>query len=95
MHIWTREERKGGGILLYIRNEFTFVRSMNEECGTFCEILSGEVQSTNYNTTMFVIYRPPDTNKTKFIRELKSVLCRVPKKKNLVLLGDLNINILE
>lgn len=93
MYIWTREERRGGGILLYIKNEFTFVQ--DEVNVTNCEMLKGELQATNFNATLLVIYRPPDTNKTRYISEVISVMYSVPKNKNVIMLGDVNINILE
>lgn len=93
MYSWTRNNRRGGGILLYVRKEITFI--VKKVHSKYCEVLAGELQLKNYQTSLFVIYRPPDQSKANFITELQSILCSVSRRKNLILIGDININILE
>lgn len=93
MYAWTRHVRRGGGILIFVKSKYTFVtKKLPSE---YCEVLAGELKLSNYITDIFVVYRPPNTNKAAFITELNGLLHSVPRRNNLILIGDININILE
>lgn len=93
VYTWTREERRGGGILLYVKSDYMFTPKKSPVLHS--EILFGEVLINNYKVTLIIIYRPPDNNKTCYITELEALLQRVPKRENLIIIGDININILK
>ncbi|KAG7302273.1 hypothetical protein JYU34_013767 [Plutella xylostella] len=46
-------------------------------------------------TYLVAVYRPPKTNKLRFIEELRSLFHGLQQEKHLVLIGDTNINILD
>lgn len=93
MFAWTREGRRGGGIILYVKSEYRFVKT--ELCTLHCEAITGELQQPEWNLHIFVIYRPPHTSKTDFISELHNLVRSIPRRSNLLIIGDININIME
>ncbi|KAI5643064.1 reverse transcriptase (RNA-dependent DNA polymerase) domain-containing protein [Phthorimaea operculella] len=57
-----------------------------------CESITGTL--TIYNTKIFLcaLYRPPNTDKHKFITHLKRTITTQPPSANIVVIGDTNIN---
>lgn len=94
----TREHTaRGGGIMIYIDEKY----SINEKNIKRLDIGKSdgvEIQITknNQDFKLIAIYRKPDTNKEKFIQELKKIIKTDNKEnKNTILIGDINIDILK
>lgn len=89
----TREKQRGGGIVIYVKENITF-KTYNT-AGSYCELLHGCLQAGRYESDIIVCYRPPKTDKPLFIKAIEQVIRSVPKNKDLVMIGDYNIDILE
>lgn len=92
MYSQLRRYRKGGGIIMFVHSSLSFTRI--PAITSFYECITGEID-TNYGLKLCVcaVYRPPDLDKTFFIKELASVISSYPRKYNYILLGDININL--
>jgi exonuclease III len=88
-----RCERSGGGVAIYIKNDINFVdRSINEKGmleAIFIEIVTN---SNNPNILLSCIYRPPNAKPEIFDNIIDYIECLFSEGKEIVLLGDLNIN---
>lgn len=90
----TRKDKRGGGICVFIRNDYQF--SPTSITGVASEILTGLLESPTGNILYIVaLYRPPKTNKNKFIQDLDGLLSNIPNDQDIVVAGDVNINILN
>lgn len=92
-----RENRRGGGILMYVHEDHVFQREST--FFTSCESLAGIVQVRGVRLQLLAVYRPPTSVKAQskvpvFVRELASVVNSVPRDRDLVIIGDININTL-
>lgn len=88
-----RKNRRGGGLLIFVKNDITF-----EMCHTkfdYFENLCGLLtMPDNTNIYLLSIYRPPNLNKTKFVNELESFIIDNTYD-NIVIMGDMNLNLLD
>lgn len=86
---------KGSGIALYIKENFTYNR-MDPHCHCTENLESLFIRTTNTDTplTIGVVYRPPSGTKTNFLKEIDELLNVLPDK-NVIIMGDFNINLLE
>lgn len=76
------------GLVVYIKNN---LRTVREEPGTLdsnCLIIK-----IIPDTVVIAIYRPPSQNIDRFLESLDSNLRRLTSFKNIILVGDININI--
>lgn len=93
------EAKKGGGVCLYINNKYTYSIVDN---ATYCtpdlEVLSINVRIPNCRSvTVITSYRPPSGNATiavSLIRELLNQVTCPEKRQDILLMGDLNIDML-
>lgn len=68
-----RKRRKGGGIIIYIRNKYKLQRSNTNTL--HCESLIGKIKiSPNHVIHICALYRPPKKSKYLFTCELKKLL---------------------
>ncbi|KAJ8707817.1 hypothetical protein PYW07_011494 [Mythimna separata] len=89
-----RSSRKGGGIIMYVRNHIKFTL-IEHKTKTF-ENLTGYLKIDSHNNAIVsAIYRPPSTNKSVFVSELANHIAKFDLKQNLLLIGDTNINLKE
>ncbi|KAG7308626.1 hypothetical protein JYU34_005848 [Plutella xylostella] len=93
LHAVCRTGRKGGGVALYARKELGFAR--RGAVFTSCESLAGYVKVRDTSVLVLALYRPPNNKVPIFLRELKYVLQSIPCSENLIILGDMNIDLLE
>lgn len=92
MHTELRNTRKGGGIIIYVRNILHFTTS--KTATHHCESLIGKLTTVNKTTyTLCALYRPPHLSKNKFITELQKVLNSHVNSENFILMGDVNIDL--
>lgn len=96
-----RTDRLGGGVSLFIQNHLNFqlrpeLNSPDHNIETlFCEI-DKSISPFSKNIIIGVIYRPPNTDMTKFNAYLNIVLDLIAKEGKLCyILGDFNINLLN
>lgn len=88
-----RKSRKGGGIILYVNNKHKFQLIKNKSRHSEC-ILGKLTTQQNHNIHICAVYRPPKESKHLFIDELYSAINTDDvKKTDLILLGDINIDI--
>ena len=98
-----KRRKEGGGIGIYVRNDLKYIERSDLDCPEgyedffsykFIEIVN-EIPSKNI--ILGVLYRPPGGNTVQdFTEHLNMLLPKLNKEnKNLVLMGDTNINILK
>lgn len=92
-YTYTREKQRGGGIVIYIREEIKFERKI--VCTTQCESIYGRISLDELTLELLVVYRPPDTNKILFMSEIEQIIKKIPTRSDVIVLGDININILD
>ena len=87
------DKKKGSGVGLYIHNSYNFTHISEHSISTpNIENLFITITNTESPTTIGVVYRPPNGQKTKFINELEGMIKQLPDK-NVYIMGDCNINI--
>lgn len=84
---------RGGGVAVYIREHLMH---------TFVDINTISFESMLINVTnkhnsfsLFIIYRPPKNNVNEFVIELDKTINTVKNKQDIIIIGDMNINILN
>lgn len=85
-----RHDRRGGGVIIYVRNNWLGERqsiTINE-----AEVLLLSIESAHASFIICAIYRPPDKNIGTFLGELQHLLTTLEKRDNIILVGDLNID---
>lgn len=90
----TRKKQKGGGICVYIRTSLIFEKSSEESFLSY-ELLSGFIHTKTDNIHIYIIYRPPKTKQTVFLQELDQLLRHAPERERAILMGDINIDLME
>ena len=88
-----RENRKGGGISIYIRSKYEY-EIVKPDAVSF-ESLMVKLKGNEIDLNIFAIYRPPNNNTMDFCNELEIILNTLPKKSNIAVVGDMNIDILK
>lgn len=84
-----RNNRKGGGLLIYIKDILT--TDIVKSNFNTAEHLLVCVYNNVINFNLLFIYRPPDKNTEDFVKELELYI-QSEKSKNLVIMGDMNID---
>lgn len=93
MTYFCREKKKGGGIIIYSKENLLITEKKNIE---FNHTENIEIEIDNKNILINALYRPPKTNIKEFLKELKRWLKHNDvKNKDLIIIGDLNINTLK
>ena len=93
-----RNQRSGGGVGLYLKQEFEFKRRPDLYfANDSAESLFVEVERTKEkNLIVGIIYRPPEQNIIDFNAELDRLLFVISKNnKECILLGDWNIDLIK
>lgn len=75
MHSNTREESRGGGVLMYAKDTLNF--AAEEGDNTASEMLHGRLQTENEIIHVISVYRPPTMNKLKFVDEISYLLKKI------------------
>jgi len=94
-HHVTRTLRRGGGISIYIRSDFSW-KPCNRLCyvGNCMELCSVRVSLPRSDLTVLGIYRPPDRDVRLFTEELGEVLSQFRSSDRVLIVGDVNIDVL-
>ena len=94
----TRDGRKGGGLCIFLRNTLSYkIRSDLNMNSDAIECLCLEISTkTSKNIILSLNYRPPNGDTTLFEKHMKSILSKnKASKKEVILTGDFNINVLD
>ena len=97
----TRQNKTGGGVSLFIRNNVNFIIRDDLNCNTidsqflWVELPSSDIQSET-NMIVGVIYRRPGSNIEIFNEKLSEILHKIKlEKKECQHAGDYNIDLLK
>ena len=96
-----RENRRGGGVALYVKDNVEYynrpdLNIMSHNMETLFIEISKDSIGRDGNVIVGVIYRPPDTDVTKFNESMDNILSKIKnEKKCCYFLGDYNINLLN
>lgn len=95
MHTKLRKSRKGGGIIIYIRQNLTFTKVTHHTLHSEC-IIGNITTSQHFSIFLCALYRPPGNSKHLFLRtELPQILSKHCPTGNFILIGDLNLDLKE
>lgn len=89
-----RDVRRGGGIAIYVKNHLKFEKI--EIVANHFEVIGINLTIDKMDITVLAIYRPPGfSSMSTFATELDSIVKGSGISKNLIILGDINIDILK
>ena len=95
-----RQNQRGGGVCIFIANEYTVLDKRSESCMSFEYI--DLIVNSKYGKLLFisVIYRPdvpPNAKVSDFLLELENYFCccSTKAKSPWIICGDFNINLLN
>ena len=97
----TRDKKKGGGVSIFVVNDINVIsRHDLNVMNDFMEVVFIEIPKEYYkskkNIIIGVVYRPPNTDLPEFNIKICEILDKIKNEhKDIYLLGDFNINILE
>ena len=94
LHQVPRENKKGGGVAVLVRNDIDSVRCQIDRRETFEHITVKLSDRQSSQLLVHVIYRPPSTSKSRFIEEFNSFMeaAALSPHENIIL-GDVNIQL--
>ena len=88
-------KRKGSGIGLYVNNKFVFNRDKKlYRCTKNIECLFITMTNVDSPLTVGIVYRPPSGQLKDFLKQWERILSVLPGK-DVVIMGDFNINLLN
>lgn len=85
-----RSNKRGGGITIYVNNKIDFTEITYNTISFESILCKVTLQDVEY--IIMTCYRPPNSNKNIFMDELEAMLTEI-KCKNVIFIGDININI--
>ena len=86
----------GGGIVVFCRDNLVVSEIAPRNVSSFeCILLEVKEIDSNFKCILLSIYRPPDGNLREFLSELETLVGSVGREDNLILLGDINIDLLK
>lgn len=87
---------RGEGVAIYVSTKLKIKTSIEIRSQDNFESLFLTISNHSYSFVLGVIYRPPGLNISTFIKTLDDVLSSVvPLAENLIIMGDMNINLLN
>ena len=94
LHQVPRENKKGGGVAVLVRNDIDSVRCQIDRREMFEHITVKLSDRQSSQLLVHVIYRPPSTSKSRFIEEFNSFMeaAALSPHENIIL-GDVNIQL--
>lgn len=88
-----REQKKGGGLFMYIREELRYKVNIIET--NFCENLAITLETGRGQIEIVLIYRPPKKSKQEFFKEFKEKVLVDKKGKSVIIMGDFNLKFMN
>lgn len=92
-YFYTRQNARGGGIAIYVK-EFWTVEEVEMQF-TSSESIALKVFNAIHSIYLITLYRPPSSNCTTFLEELKENLKTLTTESHLCMVGDVNIDTLK
>lgn len=89
--VFFNREGRGGGIVVYIRENIKYSH-ISVTTNSF-ELIQVDIKVKTETLSLFAIYRPPNHSPIEFIKELEELLSKINKKKEIMIIGDINIDI--
>ena len=89
-YVLLRDSRRGGGIMIYLRDDISAVR-VYRETESF-ELIQLNTIIDDYHLRIISIYRPPNLSKNRFLEELEYLISENCSGETIIL-GDINIDI--
>lgn len=89
---FNRPDKGGGGIAVYIKESIAY-KNISTKTTAF-EVLNITLK-TKDEISLIAIYRPPSPNLNTFFEELEELLKTIKKQRNVIMVGDINIDILK
>lgn len=95
MIVYNRENKtRGGGIGIYIKENIEINNTiMGNSTGGMYEYIQISLELDHKKTTIIAIYRPPDGDVNAFVEDIQSRLLEIKEKSNVILIGDINIDL--
>ena len=94
-----RSNRTGGGVSIYIKNSYKYVRKYEFDGGNqFFESVFIDVKgsTSNNNILVGVVYRPPRVNMEDFMNSMSTLLENLSRlNRTVYIMGDFNINLIN
>ena len=89
-----RNFKRGGGVLMYIKDSINFKERNNINTNDTIEIIWSEIitKGNSPNTLIACVYRPPNADKEYFENMLDTFQKANLEEKEIIILGDFNIN---
>lgn len=88
-----RENRRGGGVFIYVKD--AWICSRIDVNFQNAEVIALSINKREETYILCGIYRPPSKDTNMFLKELSPFLQQHMNEKQLLLVGDLNIDILQ
>lgn len=89
----TRENKRGGGILIYAKDVLGFSAEIANTQAM--EAMHGKLKKDNHTLHIIALYRPPSKNKSHFIEQIGNMIKKIPSAENIIVIGDTNIDLLN
>ena len=81
--------RNGGGIIVFIRREYTYTSNMY----TNIEAITFKVTLKKNTCTFISTYKPPSKNDKDYLDDLELLLCDIDQNQPIFIIGDLNMDL--
>ena len=91
-----RNDKRGGGVSIYIRNEFcNKVKIITSIQNDIIEALAIQINTKQIKQHIVGIYRPPNSSRNDFIQALNTLIQTRLNNSNVLIAGDFNIDMLN
>lgn len=89
--VFLNRDGKGGGIAVYVKENIEFSK-LSTKTKSF-ELIQLNINTSSEPLSLLSVYRPPNLKIPEFITELDTVVNNIKKKQEIVIVGDMNIDI--
>ena len=94
IHHFNREEKKGGGVALILKNQFKLLDSKTFTCETFECILVSTSCTSSRHLNFIVLYRYCELTPSRFLTEFYNFMDKIYTEfSNVIILGDFNLHV--
>lgn len=90
---FSRQLSIGGGVVIYVKNEWLVSRQ--DVTFNYAECILLKIESSNHSLGLLACYRPPSKSIRQFLQELKDTLSEIGSQGLFCIVGDMNIDLLK
>lgn len=90
---YSRPFSLGGGIVVYVKSEWSVTRL--DVTLSYAECICLKIENTSHSVGLFACYRPPSRSVRQFLQELTAVLTESWSQGLFFIVGDINIDLLK